>query len=712
MDAKKIFSVPIVAILLLPALFAAFPLVSATITERPVIYYNGTTADPLLVPAGSNISIWTGNMTITGAQVWLWLSASGSADANQADGDRWYAGPFYMGDVVNATPTPYTITPPAPFNQEGRNYTYTVGDNWINGTVPLMVQGGVDYWVKITDVNPVTTPTVPSSDVGVSTSRINFEGGFLMTPVSGAPDTPVTVSGSALPIDMTYNITQNGEFVANVSVEPYNESGWLWTGFTYTFPVLDLKNKLSSGTPPQSANVTIAVVNEANSTMFTGNFTEYYREVYVDNDAWGLSGNASSLALHGGNYSCTQSQNITFSTGGQYNISLWWFPYNGQANIYLNSILVASGIALNESGAVGNYTITIPEMPSGSYTFRVIDNNNVEYNFTVCVVQVPTIDFTPDEGGCGDEVTLTFTNMADWIGEYVTVWFNNTATNSTMLANLTVPSSSFNITVTVPHSAGGERYVFLGDINGTPLTYGPSNKTINTTFLVTPKVWVDPASFSNDGLTFWVYGCGFNVTQSYFVNVDNQLMSGLVESNDSGDVACQLVKAGFRPGMHAVSFYSDDTLFTDNVTIYAYATFTVAATGDLVTEDLMDYMNSSFSSLNATVINIQDGIATVQTTLGLMQTSIENLNATVINIQDGIATVQTTLGQINGTVTSINGNVATVKTDVGTIKAEISSMEGFLPVDMTPVWIAVVLALIAAIASIYGIFVIRSKIAA
>ena len=780
MDAKKIFSLSIVAVLLLPAIFVAFPLVAATITERPKVFYEDNYTDPITVPAGGEISIWTGDMTITGAQVWLWLSNSGSADANQNNGDRWYAGPFYVGDILSATPTTYTFTPASgkigsPFTMEGRNYTFTVGNGWINGTVPYMVQGGIDYWLKVTDVNPKTTPSIPSSDVGVSTNRIQFRGSFYMTPESGAPNTPVTVSGYALPADMTYNITQNDAFVANVSVVTHNESGWIWTGFTYTFPIVDLKNKVECEGEwdyedlPLYETVTVSIIDEDANTVASFGFDQYYREVFVDNDAWVCyadNGDSSWLAPHGCYYGCDSSCSLIFYTGEQYNVSLWFFPYNGQASIYLNSTLVAQNIALNGSGAVADYTITIPQIPSGNYTFRVIDNNNVEYNFTVCVIQIPTITFDPNKGGCGDQVTLKFVNMADWVGEYVTVWFDYTPayyevdTDLVMLANFTVPSSSFQITVTVPHSAGGPRYVFLGDINGTPLTYGPMDEWIDTYFTVTPKVWVDPASFSNDGATFWVYGCGFLVSRygpdddnwyyeyslddpyeyynvKYWVAVDNQFIAvgsgtGQVAANYTGDIAVQLVKAGFRPGMHTVSFYIKDRCdiydyydYTEygtvagNFPIYAYATFNVATTGDLVVGDLMNYMNSSFSSLNAKLVAIEGDIATVQTTLGTMQTSINNLDAKVVALQGNMATVQTILGQINGTVIAINGNVATIKTDVGTIKADVSAvkadtttMKGFLPVDMTPVWIAVVLALIAAIASIYSIVVIRSKIAA
>ncbi|MEN3057157.1 MAG: hypothetical protein ABC545_04300 [Candidatus Methanosuratincola petrocarbonis] len=763
---------------MLPAIFAAFPLVAATITERPVVFLpDGTIADPLDVPAGSDVSIWLGNMTITGGQVWLWLSNTGSADANLNAGDRWYAGPFYVGDVLGPTEVDYEFTPPAPFDQEGRNYTYTVGNGWINGTVPFMVQGGtVNYWLKVTDVNPETTPSIPSSDVGVSTNRIHFTPNFYVTPDEGAPATPVTVSGYALPATMTYNITQNDNFVANVSVQTHNESGWIWTGFSYTFPIVDLKNMVQCGEEEfeedPSETVTIKVIDETGTTVHTDYFDEYYRQVWfpylVGHDCW---------------YGCCEDDDecdsIVLYTGESYNVTLKWFPYNGNARILLNSTLVASDIPLNESGAVEDYTITIPNgLVTGSYVFRVIDNNNVEYNFTVCVVQAPSIEFDPGKGGCGDQVTLKFYNMADYVDKVITVWFDFTPADLgdenedgipddlVMLANFTVPSAIFDITVTVPHSAGGPRYVFLGDINGTMIEIEPTDEPIETYFTVTPKVWVDPASFSNDGATFWVYGCGFLVSEvseydsddnywyfdyyeyglddpymgynvKYWVAVDNQFIAvgagtGQVAANYTGDIAVQLVKAGFRPGMHTVSFYIkdrcdiyDDYDYTDygvvagNFPIYAYATFNVTTTGDLIVGDLMDYMNSSFSSLDAKLVAIEDDVATVQTTLGTMQTSIDNLDAKVVALQGDVATVQTILGQINGTVTAINGNVATIETDVGTIKADVSavksdtsSMKGFLPVDMTPVWIAVVLALIAAIASIYSIVVIRSKIAA
>ncbi|MDI9644008.1 MAG: hypothetical protein QFX35_02170 [Candidatus Verstraetearchaeota archaeon] len=787
----KVFSVSIVALLLLPAIFAAFPLVSATITNRPHVFIvdeegNLIDGDPLTVDAGGNICISLEGMTITGAQVWLWLSRSGSADANQGDGDRWYAGPFYMGDVISESSTPYTFTPndtnpdrrvPYPFNLEGRNYSYTVGNYWINGTIPMMVLGGVTYWLKITDVDPRTTSSIPSSDVGVSTNRINFSSILSMSPHEGAPGTPITIYGSTVS-EGVYSVYMNGQYVTSVSAQLNNEGGWEWTGFSVEFPAIDLGNKYTCGEIfeyPMSEDIEVTLVDGSDNTVFTDYFTEYYREVWIDSDAFpcyeAVEPNEMLLVFDGCYYGCEEGCGIVFYSGEQYNVSLNWFYSGGSADIYIGSLLVASGIPLDGNGAVENYVITIPDdIKSDTYNFTVVDSNGVEYSFEVCVLQTKNvaIEFDDDTGSCGDEVNLWFYNMYDYIGEQLTVWFYASECDAPVLLwNGTVNEVNFYIPVTVPSSAGGERLVAVYDMYGNDLI-APDGSTvyIYTTFNVIPKVWVEPSSFGNDGLTFWVKGCGFEYDWPYHVAVDNQhvavgyVYEGFVLANCSGDVAIQFVKAGFRPGVHTVAFYKvegDGNM--GNYPIAAYAIFTVTTTGDLIVGDIEDYMDYKFSELNASIVAIyesassdiaekyaiiqtdlgliqanlsaldakivalQDNVAIIQTDLGLIQANLSALDAKVVDLQGSVATVQTSLGTLQGNVTSISGNVATIKTDVGTIKADLSSVKSdvtsvkdsvskYLPVDLTPVWIAVVLALIAAIASIYAIVVIRSKIAA
>jgi hypothetical protein len=111
------------------------------------------------------------------------------------------------------------------------------------------------------------------------------------------------------------------------------------------------------------------------------------------------------------------------------------------------------------------------------------------------------------------------------------------------------------------------------------------------------------------------------------------------------------------------------------------------------------------------LLNMSGSVATIQTTTGTIKTSLDAIGLQVTAINGTVATIKTDLGTLTGTITAMNGDIATIKTQVGTINANVASVKSFLPVDMMPVWIAVIFAIIAAIAAIYGVLVIRSKIA-
>ncbi|MEM3798383.1 MAG: hypothetical protein QXY74_08150 [Candidatus Bathyarchaeia archaeon] len=124
------------------------------------------------------------------------------------------------------------------------------------------------------------------------------------------------------------------------------------------------------------------------------------------------------------------------------------------------------------------------------------------------------------------------------------------------------------------------------------------------------------------------------------------------------------------------------------------------------------------SALTAKLESIEDGVATVSTSIGTVKTTLDDINTKVVSISGDVATVKTDLGTLTGKVTSIDGTVATIQTDIGTIKADISDVKtdvATVPDAISgvtlPIWIAVVLSLIAAIASIYAIVTIRRKIA-
>jgi hypothetical protein len=212
MNEKK--SMIVLAILVIGSIFAFVPAiapVSATITDRPEVWYaaDGDPGgvgweDPIAARAATNVSVYTGNMTISGAQIWLWWSLDGSALI--VDGDYSYAGPFLLSDITA------TITDPDDYH--GYNYendygefAFDVANDWVNGTIPLETPGGL-HWIKVTDVNPnVGGDNIPSSDIAVSVNRINVWPTIVVTPEEGPAGYNVMIEGRAFSANSLVNVS-------------------------------------------------------------------------------------------------------------------------------------------------------------------------------------------------------------------------------------------------------------------------------------------------------------------------------------------------------------------------------------------------------------------------------------------------------------------------------------------------------------------------
>jgi prefoldin subunit 5 len=828
---SKKLGIIIIALLTISTISVAIPFASATITSRPTIYDGtGATSAPIALEAGTTASINTNGMTITGAQIWLWLSTSGGSEINTALGDRPYAGPFYLADLVDTvSPHTYTFTPAtiaglcnllsveSPFAGEQKTYSFTLQSGWINGTIPLKVQGeDVDYWIKIADVTPADV--IAGSEIGVSTNRVHFLPGFNAVPLSGAPETEVTVSGYALPASEEYNVTQNSVTALGLLTPSLNDDGgWLWTGFEDAFNVVDLENKVVDGNvPPMSDMVNITVwENDTATLMDTWNFTEYYREVYLPK---------GTFRADTADYSLT----YTIDTGKSYVVDMEYFPAYGTVSIYLGNVLVAADQALNATGGFST-SWTVPALTTGNYVFSVIDNNDVAYNFTVHVRMVPYITCTPDTGYVGDTFVVTGVNFLDHVGDYITIYFENDDSSPyyTLMLNFTCPSSTWTSTVlTVPHSMGGENLVEARIVDGTATI-------ADTTYTVLAKIIVDPSVISNNCSLVSIIGTGFEVwddwtdyRKTYCVNIDNQLMGAaastttnfaIVAATSTGDIVVEFVAGGFRPGRHVVALYGDarGSFVNGDIDSYspaAYTCFWVTTEDDPIVAYLEE-LNMTMTELDATVMTLDGTIATLSTTVGELQvdlaavdatvtsisgnvatiktdvgtikSSLTTLSASVSSISGGMATVETSLGQVitelstldtvigsmygdvvaldtsigsvetsldaldatvsglgddmtavagdvvsidtvlgsvAGTVTSMEGTLATIETNLGTVKVDLASaktdiaaietdVNENLPVDMMPVWIAVILSLIAAIGAIAGVFIIQRKIA-
>jgi len=108
--------------------------------------------------------------------------------------------------------------------------------------------------------------------------------------------------------------------------------------------------------------------------------------------------------------------------------------------------------------------------------------------------------------------------------------------------------------------------------------------------------------------------------------------------------------------------------------------------------------------LNARLVAIEDGIATISSDLGVVKANLAQINATVTEIDGDVVTLSTTLGTMQTTlstihakVESIDGNVVTLQTDLGTVKTSINDLNA---TAQTILYVTSALSAIAAIAAI------------
>jgi peptidoglycan hydrolase CwlO-like protein len=145
------------------------------------------------------------------------------------------------------------------------------------------------------------------------------------------------------------------------------------------------------------------------------------------------------------------------------------------------------------------------------------------------------------------------------------------------------------------------------------------------------------------------------------------------------------------------------------------ASITGINNGFATVQSTVGSFSARLSSISSTLSGVSGTVGTISTSLGTVTTSLSSINTKVTSISDGVATVSTDVGTIKGTVSSIQGNVATIQTAVGTLQADVSDLKTSVdnvPGQVSiPIWIAVILALIAAIAAIASLLLVRRKIA-
>ena len=159
---------------------------------------------------------------------------------------------------------------------------------------------------------------------------------------------------------------------------------------------------------------------------------------------------------------------------------------------------------------------------------------------------------------------------------------------------------------------------------------------------------------------------------------------------------------------------TDVGIIKANVTTIA-ASITSISSGFATVNTNVGTLTTTVQSLSSTLSSVSGTVGTISTSVGSITTDLSAINTKVTSIQGSIATIQTDLGTLQGTVTTISNGVATIQTDIGELQADVSTLStdvSNVPGQISiPIWVAVVLALIAALAAIASLLLVRRKIA-
>jgi hypothetical protein len=376
-------------------------------------------------------------------------------------------------------------------------------------------------------------------------------------------------------------------------------------------------------------------------------------------------------------------------------------PFSAGANItlYLGATEVNSTAMDDRFGptvafgpAAGSFTgleFTVPTLTPGAYVIKVTDEFGAStgnaFSFTVLPTPVTNVGLNGNAYYPGDSLSFSFVST------------------DTITANPTVtikdPSGATWWTVTWVPTPAGTSWVIpysIQLVGGVPMAL-PADAPLGS--------W-------NWTITYSTLTAGPTSATGLFTVSALPTMQTVLDRLDTMEATLTDVITTTENDIIAVVNTKTGTIMTDISSLDAKLTSIdggMATISTSIGEIQTTLAGLSMDALGASIDNIQSGVATIQTNLGTVSTAVSNLDAKLTNVQGDVATVLTNLGTLDGKVTSIDGKVATVETDVGTIQVDVSDVKG--SVDQTPVWIAVVLSLVAAIAAIFAVITIRQKIA-
>ena len=568
------------------------------------------------------------------------------------------------GDSVTLTGTGYSANSAV---------TFKIGNETI-ANVTITPIGGVTTNATGSFSTTVVIPTINATDFGVyyiyatdasnvdQKATVTVDYYVTVTPTSGPSGITLTIAGR-IPASKAFSVTFGG---ASAFSGTSDVNGRFSGTYALTGPIL---------VQPYYAVATWDVVITRSAT-----FNGLAAPTLTLGAPSGIVG--AVVTISGAGFS--SSANITLSIG----------------TTVVNS--TATDSRFGPTSITGTFTedFAVPAIAPGIYTLTVTDqygaSTGTAYSFTVLAAPVTTIAPSSTSYVQGDTIsfTITSTDPAFAVPTLTITDPNGVVFWSTPA--LTVTTIGITKQVLYQDQVYGEGHFTLPSA----ATLGSWNWTVTyTNSIGAGQIKTDLITVSAGGVS------GLSTQLSSISSKLDSLNATIIGIN--GNVLTLQTNLGIL------------TTTVNNLPSSISSTIQTSVSNGLATvTSSLGTITTSLSSLDAVIGLIAGDTAILKTSLGTVTTSLASINPVLTSIQGDVATIKTDVGTLTGTVTSISNGVATIQTGVGTLQTNV----GNLQTDVTStkdsttgiptlVYIAIVLALVAAIAAVASIVLMRRKIA-
>jgi hypothetical protein len=398
----------------------------------------------------------------------------------------------------------------------------------------------------------------------------------------------------------------------------------------------------------------------------------------------------------------------------------WMHP--GELTILWDATAILGTTTANMTHGWFNTTVQVPITSKGEHNVTIDDGKTI---FWFLVNVIPTLILVPDNGPAGTAVTAYGYGFP--APNYnVTLWWDYTDLCVQVPLNLTVTQTDANghfVTgFDAPHSVGGAHTV-NGTADDVPSTWATD------IFTLKPTLSMMPLNITNDGSKVKVIGTGLDYYAWYNLCLDNQkdfysadllweeygeysyesAVTSYFVVNCTGDFEFEFIAAGFQPGTHVVTLYKLAVMHQLPI-IEDFVLFTVW--GETPILDAIDEVMDKLDDIEVAVEDIdfsglQDDIDDIISELAALADIETDVTSVITMLTEVKALAQTAATQ--ATQASTSAGTAATSAEAAETAAETANTT-VSGISMA-VYGAIILSLVAALASIVAVITLQRKVA-